>query len=252
MTPRPAPPVLGADRSPAGVTVVLVHGEFVDSASWSRVIEGLDAVGVTAVAASNPLRGVVSDAESVRAAIASQRGPVVLVGHSYGGSVITLAAVDNPAVISLVFVSAFAPATGESAITLTEQFPGSSLGASVRPYPLGDGTNDLVVDRSLYRSQVAADVSPERARIMAATQRPILDSAMAEPLAASLPAWKSVPSWFVFGSADRNVPVAALRSMALRAEPKEIREIEGASHSPMMSHPEVVVEVIVAAVSSRS
>lgn len=230
------------------VTVVLVHGAFAESASWTGVIERLQAAGVVAVATPNPLRGVTTDAENVRHAVESLGGSVILVGHSYGGSVITQAAADSSVVRGLIYVSAFAPDTGENAFELTDRFPGSTLGATVRPYPLGDGTNDLIVDRALYPDQFAADVPIEQAVVHAATQRPIRDFALAEPLAAPVPAWKTMPSWFVFGTADKNIPPAGLRFMADRAAPIGTRVIEGASHSSMVSHPDAVAEVILDAI----
>ena len=225
-------------------TVVLVHGAFAESASWSGVIAALQAEGITAIATPNPLRSVATDAENVRRAVAAIDGPVLLVGHSYGGAVISEAAVGSDNVAGLVFVSAFAPEHGETSLSLTGQFPGSSLGDTVRPIPLGDGTNDLIVDRALYPAQFAADVPIEQATISAATQRAIHDSALAEPQPAETPAWKTLPSWWVFGSGDRNIPVEGLRFMAERAASRKTVEIEGASHSVMVSHPDAVAALI--------
>ena len=229
------------------ITVVLVHGAFAESASWSGVISRLHDQGVAVVATPNPLRSVSTDAENVRRATEGIGGPVLLVGHSYGGAVITEAAVDNPTVVGLVYVAAFAPDHGENALQLTGQFPGSTLGETVRPYPLGDGTNDLVVDRALFPQQFAADVPVAEAAVQALTQRPIRDFALGEPQPAGTPAWKSLPSWFVFGDADRNIPVEGLRFMAERAEAVTITEVPGASHSVMVSQPDQVVAVILQA-----
>ena len=229
------------------ITVVLVHGAFAESASWSGVISRLNDQGVAVVATPNPLRSVSTDAENVRRATEGIGGPVLLVGHSYGGAVITEAAVDNPTVVGLVYVAAFAPDHGENALQLTGQFPGSTLGETVRPYPLGDGTNDLVVDRALFPQQFAADVPVAEAAVQALTQRPIRDFALGEPQPAGTPAWKSLPSWFVFGDADRNIPVEGLRFMAERAEAVTITEVPGASHSVMVSQPDQVVAVILQA-----
>jgi len=227
-----------------GITVVLVHGAFAESASWSGVIPRLTDRGIAAVATPNPLRSVSTDAENVRRAIDGLGGPVLLVGHSYGGAVITEAAVDHPAVAGLVYVAAFAPDHGENALELTGRFPGSSLGETVRSYPLGDGTNDLLVDRDLFPNQFAADVDPAEAAVQARTQRPIRDFALTEAQPAETPAWKSLPSWFVFGDADRNIPVEGLRFMAERAGGIGIVEVPGASHSIMVSQPDAVVGVI--------
>ncbi|PFG44774.1 pimeloyl-ACP methyl ester carboxylesterase [Isoptericola jiangsuensis] len=236
----------------APVTVVLVHGAFAESSSWSGVIALLTEAGVAAVATPNPLRSVSGDAENVRRAVEGIGGPVVLVGHSYGGAVITEAAVDDPAVVGLVYVAAFAPDHGENALELTGRFPGSTLGETVRPYPLGDGTHDLVVDRDLFHGQFAADVPAADAAIQARTQRPIRDFALGEAQPAPVPAWKTLPSWFVFGDADKNIPVEGLRFMAERAGAVAIQEIAGASHSVMVSQPEAVADLIIEAVRKLS
>ena len=231
------------------LTVVLVHGAFAESASWNGVISRLHAKGIAAFATPNHLRSVTTDADNVRRATASVDGRVLLVGHSYGGAVITEAAVDNDAVAGLVYVSAFAPDHGENSLQLTGQFPGSSLGDTVRPYPLGDGTNDLIVDREIFPTQFAADVPLAEAKLAAATQRAIRDFALGEPQPAATPAWKTLPSWFVFGDADKNIPVAGLRFMAERAGSLGTREVPGASHSVMVSQPDAVVQTILDAIA---
>ena len=230
------------------ITVVLVHGAFAESASWSGVISRLSDNGVAVIATPNPLRSVTTDAENVRRATEGIGGPVLLVGHSYGGAVITEAAVDNDAVIGLVYVAAFAPDHAENSLQLTGQFPGSTLGETIRPYPLGDGTNDLVVDRELFAAQFAADVPAADAAVQALTQRPIRDFALGEPQPAATPAWKSLPSWFVFGDADNNIPVEGLRFMAKRAGALSVTEVPEASHSVMVSQPDQVVAVIMQAI----
>ena len=226
------------------ITVVLVHGAFAESASWSGVITRLRDQDVAVIATPNPLRSVTTDAENVRRATEGVGGPVLLVGHSYGGAVITEAAVDNDAVLGLVYVAAFAPDHGETSLQLTDIFPGSTLGQTVRPYPLGDGTSDLVVDRELFPQQFAADVPASEAAVQALTQRPIRDFALGEPQPAPIPAWKSLPSWFVFGDADKNIPLDGLRFMAKRAGAVSITEVPGASHSVMVSQPDQVASVI--------
>ena len=230
------------------ITVVLVHGAFAESASWSGVISRLSENGVAVIATPNPLRSVTTDAENVRRATEGIGGPVLLVGHSYGGAVITEAAVDNDAVIGLVYVAAFAPDHAENSLQLTDQFPGSTLGETIRPYPLGDGTNDLVVDRELFAGQFAADVPSADAAVQALSQRPIRDFALGEPQPATTPAWKSLPSWFVFGDADKNIPVESLRFMAKRAGALSVTEVPSASHSVMVSQPDQVVAVIMQAI----
>jgi len=145
-----------------------------------------------------------------------------------------------------VYVAAFAPDQGENALQLTGQFPGSTLGDTVRPYPLDDGSHDLLVDRDLFPNQFAADVAPAEAAIQARTQRPVRDVALGEAQP-SVPAWKSLPSWFVFGDADKNIPVEGLRFMAERAGALATEEVAGASHSVMVSQPDAVVAVILRA-----
>lgn len=226
------------------ITVVLVHGAFAESASWNGVMSSLRQRGVTAIATPNPLRSVTTDADNVRRAVGAVGGPVLLVGHSYGGAVITEAAVDTDAVRGLVYVAAFAPQQGETSLGLTGQFPGSTLGETVRAFPLGDGTNDLIVDRQLFPNQFAGDVDVDDARLAAATQRAIRDFALSEPQPAEVPAWKTLPSWFVFGTGDRNIPVEGLRYMADRAGSRKTVEIDGASHSVMVSHPDEVADLI--------
>lgn len=233
---------------PESVTVVLVHGAFAESSSWSGVLTNLLARGVAAIATPNPLRSVTTDADNVRRAVESVGGPVLLVGHSYGGAVITEAAVGSEVVQGLVYVAAFAPDHGETSLGLTGQFPGSTLGETVRPYPLGDGTNDLIVDRELFPNQFAGDVPLEDAKIAAATQRAIRDFALGEPQPAEIPAWKTLPSWFVFGTGDKNIPVEGLRFMADRAGSLKTIQIDGASHSVMVSNPDAVADLIVEAV----
>ncbi|UIN29292.1 alpha/beta fold hydrolase [Microbacterium binotii] len=230
-------------------TVVLVHGAFAESSSWNGVLTLLQDAGIDAIATPNALRSVTTDAENVRRLVDSLPGDVLLVGHSYGGAVITEAGAENKKVKGLVYVAAFAPDHGENALDLTGQFPGSTLGERVRPYPLGDGTNDLVVDRALFPDQFAADVPLEVAKLSALTQRPIRDYALGEGLPAETPAWKTLPSWFIYGTGDKNIPEAGLAFMAERAGSRGTRVIDGASHSVMVSNPGAVAELIKAALA---
>ncbi|WP_433792647.1 alpha/beta fold hydrolase [Actinoplanes sp. CA-252034] len=206
--------VAGAHVQPKP-TIVLVHGAFADSASWSGVIERLQQRGYPVVAAANPLRGLSSDAAYVRTVIDSVKGPIVLAGHSYGGAVMTNAAAGDPDVKALVYIAAFAPDKGESALELSNKFPGSTLGGTLAPVALGDGTNDLYIRQDLFRKQFAADVPKQQASLMAVTQRPIRDAALSE--GSGEPAWKKIPSWFLVAGADLNIPVEAQRWMAERA-----------------------------------
>ncbi len=159
---------------PAKPTVVLVHGAFADSSSWNGVITILQRDGYKVVAAANPLRGVRADADAVADVVKGIDGPVVLVGHSYGGSVISEAAEGRPNVKALVYVAAFAPEAGETAIGLTGKFPGSTLGGALAPpVKLTSGGSDLYIDQSRFPQQFAADVPASQARLMAADQRPV-------------------------------------------------------------------------------
>jgi pimeloyl-ACP methyl ester carboxylesterase len=224
-------------------TVVLVHGAFAESASWNDGIGRLQDQGYTVIAAANPIRSVSGDAEFVASIFEAVEAPIVAVGHSYGGTVITNAARDN--VKALVYVAGYAPEEGENSGELTGRFPGSTLLETLRTVPLSDGTTDLYIRQEEYHQQFAEDVPAEQIPLMAATQRPLRDVAVNE--ASGPPAWKSVPSWFVFGELDKNIPVASHRFMAERAGAREVVEIEGASHAVGVSHPEEVADVILRA-----
>jgi pimeloyl-ACP methyl ester carboxylesterase len=203
------------------------------------------------IAAANPLRGVASDAAAVSAVVKSVKGPVILVGHSYGGAVITEAANGNANVKALVYVSAFAPEAGETSLGLTGKFPGSTLADTLAPpVVLGNGVTDLYIDQSKFPQQFAADVPAEQARLMAATQRPVAQSALTE--ATGVAAWKAVPSYWIYGTADRNIPPAVTKFMAERAKSRDTVAIDGASHAVMVSHPKQVASLIKDAASSNS
>ncbi|GAB2831779.1 alpha/beta fold hydrolase [Microbacterium insulae] len=225
-------------------TIVLVHGAFAESASWNGVIAELHAHGVTAVAAANPLRSVSGDAAYVRDVIASIGGPVILVGHSYGGLVITEAAAENDAVVALVYAAAFVPDTGHSAFALSTSEPGSTLGEALAAYPVATGGNEFAIRPDVFHHQFAADVPAAEAALMAATQRPVTEAALSEGLPTSRPAWKDIPSWHVFGDQDLNIPVAVHRAGAERASSRGTREISGASHAISVSQPGAVAAVI--------
>ncbi|GGI54742.1 alpha/beta fold hydrolase [Oxalicibacterium solurbis] len=224
-------------------TVVLVHGAFADSSSWDGVAAKLIADGYPVIGAANPLRSVKGDADYVSRIVQNVKGPVILVGHSYGGSVITEAANGHDNVKGLVYVSAFAPEAGETVAGLASKFPGSTLGSALaQPVTLPDGGKDLYIDQTKFRNQFAADVPVAKARLMAEAQRPVTEAALNE--ASGTPAWKSLPSWFIYGSADKNIPPAAIAYMAQRAAAKKTVEIAGASHVVMTSHPAEVTKLI--------
>lgn len=236
--------------APAKPTVVLVHGAFAESSSWDGVTTRLQQQGYRVVAVANPLRGVESDASYVRDVLKSLAGPVVLVGHSYGGSVISNASNRSTQVKALVFVAAFAPEAGESAAELSGRFPGSTLGpALAAPVALSTGGKDIYIEASRFHSQFAADVSAAQAALMAATQRPITEAALSER--AGPPGWKQIPSWFVFGSGDKNIPPAAMHFMAERAAAMKTVAVDGASHVVMASQPQVVADLIAEAAGAR-
>ena len=231
-------------------TIVLVHGAFAESASWDGVITDLVAHGYHVVAAAIPMRGLASDAAIVSGLVNSIDGPVILVGHSYGGAVITDIANNKGNVIGLVYVAGLAPSLGESASDLTKRFPGSTLGRALAPpVILADGSKDLYIQQSKFNAQFAADVPAWQATQMAATQRPIAAAALAEP--SGPPSWKSLPSWFIYGSADKNIPPAVQPFMAARADARKVVELKGASHSVMVSHPHEVALLIEQAASAR-
>lgn len=241
---------LPAGAQPASVsakpTIVLVHGAFAESASWDGVTRKLQAQHYPVIAAANPLRGVKFDANYVAGIVDAVKGPVVLVGHSYGGAVISAAANGKANVKALVFVAAFAPDVGETPIELSGRFPGSTLGPTLAPpVALADGGKDLYIRQDKFRTQFAADVPAAAARMMAATQRPIAEAALGE--AAGTPAWKSVPSWFIYGDQDKNIPAAAQAFMAQRAGSLKTVAIKGASHVVMVSQPDAVAKLIVEA-----
>lgn len=233
--------------------VVLVHGAFAESASWNGVIEHLHAEGIEAMAVANPLRGVSSDATYVRDVIAGVGRPVLLVGHSYGGIVITAAAgAGNPDVVGLVYVAAFAPDEGESALELSSRHPGSTLGEALSAYPVSSGGNEFAIRQDVFQQQFCADVPAKTAALMARTQRPVTEQALTEGLPADRPAWKSLPNWFVIAEADRNIPAAELRDEAARAGARSVVEIADASHAVGVSHPAEVAQVILEAIRGVS
>ncbi|AZO79091.1 MULTISPECIES: alpha/beta hydrolase [unclassified Bosea (in: a-proteobacteria)] len=232
-----------AVAQPAKPTIVFVHGAFADSSSWNGVIANLQKNGYTTVAVANPLRSVSGDARLVSDVVASIAGPVVLVGHSYGGQVISNAAKGHDNVKSLVYVAAFAPDAGEAAADLAGKFPGGTLGEALAPpVKLAGSGGDLYIDQAKFRDQFAHDVPVEATALMAAGQRPIAEAALSEK--SGEPAWKSLPSYFVYGDGDKNIPAKALAYMAERARSKRTVVVNGASHVVMVSQPQLVARLI--------
>ena len=238
-----AAPAFAADAPAGKPTIVLVHGAFADASNWNGVAAELRDKGYPVVAVANPLRSVAGDARYTAALIDRIAGPVVLVGHSYGGSVMSAAAEGQPRVKALVYVSAFAPERGESVAGLAGKFPGGTLGeALAAPVPLPEGGNDLYIDQQKFAAQFAADVKPAQARLMAIGQRPVTEAALSEPSQGT--AWKALPVYFVYGSKDKNIPPAAMAWMAERAHSRSTVVIAGASHVPQVSHPHDVATLI--------
>jgi pimeloyl-ACP methyl ester carboxylesterase len=236
-------PVGAQTDSPAKPTIVLVHGAFAGSSSWNPVVTSLTHDGFPVVAAAVPLRSLQADSDYVASLVSSIPGPVILVGHSYGGEVISVAAAGRPNVKALVFVSGLATDIGESAASLGTRFPMGMLSSALAPpVPLTDGSRDLYILQARYWQQFAADLPEEQAVQMAATQRPIVQSALAEPAKAE--AWRRLPSWFVWGQLDRNIPANLHAYLAKRAKAREAVEIPGGSHVVMLSHPDVVTGII--------
>ncbi|MET7403808.1 alpha/beta hydrolase, partial [Dactylosporangium sp. NPDC005572] len=223
-------------------TVVLVHGAFADSSGWSAVTQKLLDDGYPVVAAANPLRGVASDAAQVRALLDSIAGPIILVGHSYGGSVISEAAAGDKDVKALVYVAAFVPEAGETAAELSNKFPGSTLGETLKSVSTPGGHTDLYIDPQLFPQQFAADVPVAQAKLYAVSQRPIDQAALNEPQLGEQ-AWHRIPSYALIPGADKNIPAAAQRWMADRAHAKVVT-VKGASHMVFVAQPAVTTALI--------
>jgi len=232
-------------------TVVLVHGAFADGSSWNGVIERLQAEGIRVTAPAVPLRGISIDSAYIGSLLEQIPGPVIAVGHSYGGAVITNAATDADNVVGLVYVAAFAPDEGER---LGEVEGGSrdsvlSTAQVALQYPTGEGQETAVefaIDPEKLHDAFAADLPEEQTAVMAATQRPVSELAFSEPNGE--PAWKKLPSWAVVATGDKAAGTDVVRSMAERAG-ATITEAEG-SHVIMVSQPQVVAEAILTALAA--
>lgn len=250
----PAPGPATANHATAGAarpTIVLVHGAWADASSWSGEIERLQRAGYVVRAVPNPLRGLTTDAATVAGFLATIAGPVVLVGHSYGGAVITNAAAGDPDVKALVYVDAFVPDVGEAATALTGA--GSVLAADPAtvfdfvPYPGAPaGDADLYLKRSVFVDSFASDLPRREASVLWATQRPAAASGLAIPSAAA--AWKTIPSWYLLGTEDTVITPAEQLFMARRAHARIVRV--AASHVSLISHPAEVTALILSAARS--
>lgn len=232
-------------------TIVLVHGAFADASGWVGVIAELQRDGFAVVAPANPLRGVSADAAYIASVVRQLPGPVLLVGHSYGGVVITNAAPMVENVVGLVYVAAFAPDEGETILDLASQATDSLLGPALRPAEFPSGTeaelgHELYIDQASFHEVFAADLPVEQAAIMAVSQRPGAEAGFGEP---SGPAgWKTLPSWALVATGDKTIGVSGLRAMAQRAGAITV-EVD-ASHVVMMSQPQAVADLVRTALGS--
>jgi pimeloyl-ACP methyl ester carboxylesterase len=237
----------------AGPTVVLVHGSFADASGWAGVIPILQEAGLNVLAPANPLRSVPGDAAYIRSVLDGVEGPIVLVAHSYGGFVITNAATGHPNVKALVYVNGFAPAEGDVGGEIVYRFPGSQLTPEnlvVRPYPTTDPNQagqEAYINADVFHEAFAADLDAQTTAVMATSQRPIDLATLQQPSGPA--AWETIPSSFIIGTADNTIPPELHRFMAERAG-GEVTEIDGASHVVMMSQPQAVADVILAAVAA--
>ena len=227
-------------------TIILVHGAFAESASWDGVIDPLLEAGHPVIAAANPLRSVATDAAAVSDLVRSIDGPVVLAAHSYGGMVISNVTADAGEIVGLVYICGFAPEVDEDCISLSEKFPGSTLGEALAPIPRSDGTTDLAIVKDRFHAQFCADVDASVATRMACTQRPVTQEALSEPCGKN-PLWKELPSFFLIGEDDRNIPAELHRFMAERAGSRRTIEIPGASHAISVSEPAATADLILEA-----
>jgi pimeloyl-ACP methyl ester carboxylesterase len=232
-------------------TIVLVHGAFADASSWNGVVERLLQGGHHVVAPANPLRGVAVDSAYIASYISQVEGPTILVGHSYGGAVISNAASTAKNVLGLVFVAAFAPENGETLGGVEANSKDSVLNSALvqRLYPTGkDGETapEFIVDPAKFHDAFASDVPDKQSAVMAVTQRPVAAAAFSE--ASGPPAWKTIPSWAVVAVGDKAAGTDVIRSMAKRAGAKAV-EIKG-SHVIMVSQPQAVTDVILEALQA--
>jgi pimeloyl-ACP methyl ester carboxylesterase len=226
-------------------TIVLVHGAFGDSGMWKGAIAKLQGQGYTTLAVSNPLRGLESDAQYAATIAKSVDGPVVLVGHSYAGAIITRAARDAANVQALVYVAAYQPDEGESALdNAASRFPGAKMGPDTTIATEYEGEPELRVLPEHYQDVIAGDLPGETADVLAVTQRSVRVKALTAELSGS-PAWRTLPSWTLVATADHAIPGQAQEFMVERAGSHIVRV--GASHSVAISQPDAVADLIIEA-----
>jgi pimeloyl-ACP methyl ester carboxylesterase len=233
-------------------SIVLVHGAWADSGSWDSVTQRLQADGYTVYALPTPLQGLPYDTAYLADFLHSISGPIVLVGHSYGGAVITNAATGDPQVKALVYVDAFAPAQGQTLAQLLAAYPGSCAvpaNLNVVPFPgAPSGAGDAYIRQSVFPSCMANGLPAAQARALAVTQRPIATTALTQQ--SGVPAWQTIPSWAVVGTADHAIPLALQLAMASTAHARITRV--DAPHLSMISDPGTVTNVILQAVRATS
>jgi pimeloyl-ACP methyl ester carboxylesterase len=225
-------------------TVVLVHGAFADGSSWARVIPILERDGYAVIAVQNPLTSLGDDIATTKRVIDAQKGPVLVVGHSYGGAVITAAAAGNPNVQALVYIAAFAPDANEVLAAPGANFAPPALNSALVP----DAAGFLYVDRAKFRDALCKDVPETDARVAAVTQKPVSISVFTAVVPGA--AWKTIPSWYIVASEDRAINPELERYYARRIGATTI-EIKS-SHVPFLSHPKEVVTVIEAAATAST
>jgi pimeloyl-ACP methyl ester carboxylesterase len=234
-------------------SIVLVHGAFADGSSWDAVVSRLQSEGYTVYVPPNPLQGLSYDSAYLADFLHSIAGPIILVGHSYGGAVITTAATGDRQVKALVYVDGFAPAQGQTIEQLLSAEPGSCAvpaNLNLVPYPgAPEGTADAYVKQSVFPSCFANGLPASEANVLAVTQRPLSTIALTEK--SGIPAWKTIPSWAVIGTADHAIPPAELLAMARQAH-AHITMIPDAPHLSMISNPGDVTRVILDAVHSTT
>ncbi|GAA2509454.1 alpha/beta hydrolase [Winogradskya humida] len=242
-------------RTKVKPTIVFVHGAFADASGFGDSISSLQKQGYTVLAPPNPLRSLSGDAASIRTFLGTVPGPIVLVGHSYGGAVITNAASGNPNVKALVYIAAYALDEGESVAAANQLGGGHTdieANLDFRPYPgappLAQSPTgydlDAYIKQSSFRALFAADVPPAEAAVMAAAQRPGTLITLGEP--SGVPAWKTIPSWYLVARNDKTIPPEAERAMAARAKAHTIEL--ATSHAAMVSHPQAVTSLVLSAV----
>jgi pimeloyl-ACP methyl ester carboxylesterase len=244
---------MAAQNGDTKPTIVLVHGAWADASGFAGEIRALQERGFRAIGFANPLRGLAEDAAYLADYLRTQAGPFVLVGHSYGGAVISAAATGNDQVKALVYFNGWMPDEGENIQQLLEGFEGSLVGSAIRPMPFrgpdGSEAADLYLDLEAFHAAFAADVDRATSDVMAATQRPWNGAAFDAP--SGPPAWKAgIPSWYLVGSEDKAIPPALQRFMAERAH-ATIVEVP-ASHASMVSQPEAATQLILQAADAAA